>query len=73
LKILRGHINDVSCLAVLSDEKIVSDSKFKIKVWDVESGTCLQTFGHTDIISAVIQISNGKIASCDEDGKIIII
>ena len=34
----------------------------------------MQTFnvGHTSYIKSIIQISNGKIASCDQDGKIII-
>jgi WD40 repeat protein len=59
---------------VISDCKIISGSYEEIKVWDVESGLCLQTFdvGHTNYIKSIIQISNEKIASCDLDGKIII-
>jgi len=74
LKILRGHTNDVPSITVISDEKLISGSNCEIKVWDVESGTCFQTFnvGHTSYINSIVKISNEKIASCDQDGKIMI-
>ena len=76
MKILRGHANGVSSITVISDEisKIISGSYREVKIWDIESGECLQTFniGHTHFIKSIINLSDDKIASCDEDGKIII-
>ena len=76
MKILRGHANGVSSITVISDEisKIIGGSLREIKVWNAESGECLQTFdvGHTNYIKSIIYLSNEKITSCDQDGKIII-
>ena len=54
-------------MIIISDEKIISGSHSKIKVWNIESGLCLQTLnvGHTSYINSIVQISNEKIASCD--------
>jgi len=62
LKILRGHAKDISSIAIISDEILISGSYCEIKVWDVESGTCLQTFndGHTHYIRSIVQISTIK-------------
>ena len=40
----------------------------------IKAGICLQTFnfGHSHYIKSIINLSNEKIASCDQDGKIII-
>ena len=74
LKILRGHTRQVTSLSVISDDKIISGSHSEIKVWDVESEACLQTLnmGHNLFVKSIVQLSNEQIASCDQDGKIII-
>lgn len=41
LKMLRGHETEIFTINVISNGKIISWSKKEIKVWDVESGTCL--------------------------------
>jgi len=74
LKILRGHTRQVTSLSVISDDKIVSGSYKEIKVWDVESEACLQTLnmGHNHFVKSIVKLSNEKMVSSDDDGKIII-
>jgi WD40 repeat protein len=74
-KILRGHTKTNSCVlnscvAVLSDEKIIGSSKFEIKICNVESKTCLRSFnvGFTNYIESFIQLSN--VVSCSSDKTI---
>jgi WD40 repeat protein len=74
-KILRGHTKTNSCVlnscvAVLSDEKIIGSSKFEIKICNVESKTCLRSFnvGFTNYIESFIQLSN--VVSCSSEKTI---
>jgi len=55
-------------------QKIISWSNSEIKIWNFESGACLKPFnvGHTSVFTNIIQLSNDKIASNGQDGKIII-
>ncbi len=73
LKIFR-HKSEVTSVKVCLNGKIISGTLRQINVWNIESGTCTQTFnvGHTSFIRVIIQISNDKIASGCQDGKIII-
>ena len=56
----------------ISNEKIISGSADKtIKIWEIESGKCLNTLkGHNDEVFDIIQITNEKIASCSNNGHI---
>jgi WD40 repeat protein len=46
-KVLKGHTDEVNCVAVTSDGKraVSGSSDNTLKVWDLESGRCLATLG----------------------------
>ena len=52
----------------------MSGSDSEIKIWNFVTVNCLQTInvGHLNFVFSIIKISNDKIASGDEDGKIIV-
>lgn len=62
-KILRGHTNGVMCLQF--DDNILATGSYDstIKIWNIDSGECIQTLrGHTSGIRA-IQFDNNKLIS----------
>ena len=73
-KILLGHNSYITSLYELNNEnnKLLSSSGDKyIKLWDLISGNCLNSFkAHFSSIFKVIQIKNNKIVSCSEDNFI---
>jgi WD40 repeat protein len=70
LKILTGHTDKVTCIAVSPDSKwIASGSKDKtIKIWDIESGQCQYTLvGHSKEIESVSFRPDGDLVSSSAD------
>ena len=77
-----GHSNPVQSLASLTlnqgkpDEKLYlfsgsSQTNCSIKVWDVNTGTCLKTFkGHSQTISCILVLTPDLIASSSYDCSI---
>lgn len=62
-KILRGHTNGVMCLQL--DDNILATGSYDstIKIWNIDSGECIQTLrGHTSGIRA-IQFDDNKLIS----------
>src|SRR5579863_5330157 len=52
-----GHTNVVTCIAVLSDGRIVSGSFDKtIKIWNLQTGLCDMTFEDTSWILCIAVI-----------------
>lgn len=71
-KILSGHLGTVHSLAMTPDGRtLVSGSKdYSVKLWDVQSGQCRQTFfDHTDTIASAAVSRNGKLLATGEFGK----
>src|SRR5690606_7532908 len=61
LKILQGHTHHVRATCIFPNNKrVASASKDKtLKIWDVETGECLQTLqSHTDFVIAVVVFIN---------------
>jgi len=53
-------------LKVIAYDKIACSSDDDVKIWNFETGECLQTLqGHSDIVFNVLKLSNDIIASCD--------
>jgi WD40 repeat protein len=59
----RHSMNYHSALQVISETEIATLSCFKIKIWNINSGICLRTFGDCE---SFIHLSKEQIASCDE-------
>jgi WD40 repeat protein len=57
---------------VLSSENVLAGlSNGDIKMWDLNSGTCLKTFtGHTGGVLCLQKFSDDKIATCSSDKTI---
>ena len=73
LKILRGHEEAITRLAVTGDGKIVSaSSDTTLRVWDMATGTALLTLaGHERIVSCMQLTADGsRIASASTDKTI---
>jgi len=62
-KILEGHTNKVTALAVPDNKRIISASgDGTLKVWDIDNGIVLNTLSGGEWFSAVTVTSNGKYA-----------
>ena len=71
LKELAGHHDDVSSLKSMSLNRIASGSYKEIKIWDIESGECIQTLiSHSSWINCLTFLPNGNIMSCSGDTTI---
>lgn len=64
LKKLEGHTSNVTSLIQLSNGTLASGSEDKsIKLWDPETGDCLKTFYTGWYVRALIEVSDGILAS----------
>ena len=71
LKTLAGHLNAVSSLKTLTSNIIASGSNGDIKIWNIESGDCIQKLnGHSDWISGFVYLPNGNLVSCSDRSTI---
>lgn len=72
LKRFLGHTENVLCLEILSEDRIISSSlDSTIKIWDFKTCECLQTLeGHTDAIKCVSVLSSNKVISGSDDATI---
>ena len=66
---LEGHIDEVNCISVLPDGRIISGSYDKtLKIWNPSTGNCDHTFiGHTDAVRCIAILPNGRIISGSSD------
>ncbi|MGZ3633495.1 MAG: WD40 repeat domain-containing protein, partial [Parachlamydiaceae bacterium] len=66
------HSYSVYALTLLGDGNLASGSGDKtIKIWDLESGSCLQTLeGHANSMEALAPLSDGTLASGSWDETI---
>ena len=63
-----GHHRNVFSLKSLPLNRIASGSWGEIKIWDLDSGACLQTLnGHLDSIDGLVCLPNGNLVSCSYD------
>jgi WD40 repeat protein len=69
-KVLRGHSDDVTALAVLKDRKLASGSADKtVRIW--EDGECVLTLkGHTKGVTSLAVLLNGNLASGSLDATV---
>ena len=71
LKTLVGKNSAIICLKTLNANTIASGSFCDIKIWNIDSGTCVQTLkGHTDWIRSLTQLHDGSLVSCSDDKTI---
>jgi WD40 repeat protein len=70
--ILNGHSSSVICLADLQNDRCASGSEDRsIKIWNVVSNDCLQTFmNETGIVTRLVGLSDELIASGSDDKNI---
>lgn len=71
---LEGHEGAVSSLDVMDDGTLVSaSSDHTVKLWNVETGACLQTMKHhKDYVYCVKYLGGNRIASASRDKSIIV-
>ncbi|KAJ3363928.1 hypothetical protein GGF32_003025 [Allomyces javanicus] len=68
--VLRGHQNEVFCVALASDLVVSGSGDCRIKVWSLETKSLLRTLeGHTAAVIA-LQVDNNKIISGSADKTI---
>lgn len=69
-KVLRGHTDDVTALAVLSDRKLASGSNDQtVRIWD--RGECVLILkGHTKGVTSLAVLHNGSLASGSLDATV---
>ena len=70
LKTLEDHNDCVRSILLIQNNKFVSGSADKIKVWDLNSYKCLSTFLRGTIIETLCMISNNEIACGNVNGSI---
>ena len=70
--VLKGHSQSVANIKKLSNKHLISGSSDKtIKIWEIESGSCLKTLkGHQKTVECVVILSVKKIASGSLDKTI---
>ena len=68
-RVLEGHTNWVSAVAVLGDGRVVSGGYDNtLRVWDVDTGVCERVLeGHTDAVFAVAVLGGGRVVSGSGD------
>jgi WD40 repeat protein len=66
---LKGHMNSVMCVVLLSDGKLASGSFDQtVRIWDVDTGECIRVLnGHAKNIWSIIQLEDHKLVSCGYD------
>lgn len=74
-RILKGHQGDINAIDFLADGRLISGSDdHTLRVWNLESGTCLQTLSgeHTDKVKAVVAVAKpDRAVSAGADGRIV--
>jgi len=66
---LRGHVERVNSLTLLSDGRLVSSSNDRsIAVWNIHEKLCDFTLeGHNGAVTAVFKLKDGRLVSCSDD------
>jgi len=69
---LLGHKNDIECLILYGEHKLISASRDKaIKVWNLVTGECEKTLlGHSNSVKCLKLLKNGHLASGSVDSQI---
>ena len=70
-KVLTGHIDIISCIALLDKTHLASGSEYidkSIKIWKLSSGDCIKSlYGHTHTITSLMKLNKNQLASgCDD-------
>ena len=69
-KTLTGHTNTVLSVFAINNIIISGSWDNSIKIWDIDSGKCINTLtSHTDWVRSVT-VSKNKIISCSDDRTI---
>ena len=69
--LITGHQSGISCLKSLPSNRLATGSFLNIKIWNIESGECMQTLnGHLYCIFDIVYLPNGNLVSCSEDKSI---
>ncbi|UKZ84837.1 uncharacterized protein TrAFT101_000727 [Trichoderma asperellum] len=70
LQTLEGHGSEVNCVVLLGDSKLATGSNDEtIKIWDIATGTCLQTLARDSSLS-LLSLKNEKLASGSRDATV---
>eukprot|EP01111_Echinosteliopsis_oligospora_P010622 TRINITY_DN335_c0_g1_i1.p1 TRINITY_DN335_c0_g1~~TRINITY_DN335_c0_g1_i1.p1 ORF type:complete len:469 (-),score=118.53 TRINITY_DN335_c0_g1_i1:100-1506(-) len=70
VNVLEGHTNWVRGVQATGNLLVSASSDRTLKLWDVQSGECLQTFdGHTNYVRS-LQFEDNKLVSGSADGTI---
>jgi WD40 repeat protein len=67
--ILKAHKKVINCLAVLSNNKLISGSEdCKIRIWDLNNYKCLQTLtGHISSVNIILPLQNEMFLTGGDD------
>ncbi|KAL9488344.1 hypothetical protein ACSS6W_000621 [Trichoderma asperelloides] len=70
LQTLEGHSSEINCVVPLRDSKLATAADDDtIKIWDIATGTCLQTL-KGDCSLSLLFLKNEKLASGSRDAKV---
>ena len=66
---LEGHTENVSCVSVLPDGRVVSGSwDSTLRVWNAATGACERVLeGHTHWVTCVSVLPDGRVVSGSDD------
>ena len=72
MQTLEGHTDWVTCIKVLSEERIISGSKDgEIIIWCLKTNGCIQTINaHEDGVTEIQVLSDDHVVSCSVDKTI---
>ena len=70
IRTLNGHKRGIACLQYHNDLVVSGSSDNTIRLWDIESGSCLRVLeGHEELVRC-IRFDDNRIVSGAYDGKI---
>lgn len=70
-RIFQAHQGIIRTLLLLTDATLVSGGEDnKIKIWNLQTGTCLTEYIHQNFVQSIVLNSDNQLVSASYDGKI---
>src|SRR4029079_7607767 len=71
LRVMDGHTYHVQCLAWAADQRRALSCSREIRLWDLDTGRCLESFGLTDTIRTIAwSVDQQHALSASHDGTV---